>query len=171
MQAAPPVRATPIPSFTDALRAVESLLMSSGQRTARRNAWTSVLEDRRRAKDRVEAQRVLERTTATGRPVPGMSSAPASSSWTTDGMLGAWATDSGTVRPQETAGRSPEVPARPPLPRRQPQASPILPAPDKRGDGSTTRSPEPPADQMTGLMADFLRGVRSAEEADPSTEG
>lgn len=65
MQAAP-VRATaipPIPSFTDALRAVESLLMSGGQRTARRNAWTSVLEDRRRAKDRVEAQRVLDEFT------------------------------------------------------------------------------------------------------------
>ena len=60
MQAVP-VRATAIPSFTDTLRAVESLLMSGGQRTARRNAWTSVLEDRRRAKDRVEAQRVLER--------------------------------------------------------------------------------------------------------------
>lgn len=59
MQAAP-VRATAIPSFTDALRAVESLLMSGGQRTARRNAWTSVLEDRRRAKDRVEVQRVLD---------------------------------------------------------------------------------------------------------------
>ncbi|MGR6970008.1 SCO2195 family GlnR-regulated protein [Streptomyces cynarae] len=59
MQAAP-VRANAIPSFTDALRAIESLLMSSGQRTARRNAWTSVLEDRRRAKDRVEAERVLE---------------------------------------------------------------------------------------------------------------
>ncbi|WP_431993517.1 SCO2195 family GlnR-regulated protein [Streptomyces albogriseolus] len=58
MQAAP-VRATAIPSLTTALRAVESLLMSSGQRTARRNAWTSVLEDRRRAKDRVEAERVL----------------------------------------------------------------------------------------------------------------
>ncbi|MEU0970314.1 hypothetical protein ABZ357_34700 [Streptomyces sp. NPDC005917] len=59
MQAAP-VRATAIPSFTGALRAVESLLMSGGQRTARENAWTSVLEDRRRAKDRVEAQRFLE---------------------------------------------------------------------------------------------------------------
>ncbi|WP_324783828.1 hypothetical protein [Streptomyces sp. H51] len=67
MQAAPPVRATVIPSFTDALRAVESLLMSGGQRTARRNAWTSVLEDRRRAKDRVEAQRVLEQTATTTR--------------------------------------------------------------------------------------------------------
>ncbi|WP_371580831.1 hypothetical protein [Streptomyces sp. NBC_01314] len=63
MQAAP-VRATPIPSFSDALRAVESLLMSSGQRTARRNAWTSVLEDRRRAKDRVEVERVLEAAVA-----------------------------------------------------------------------------------------------------------
>ncbi|GAA1529961.1 SCO2195 family GlnR-regulated protein [Streptomyces albidochromogenes] len=60
MQAATPVRATAIPSFTHALRAVESLLMGGGQRTARRNAWTSVLEDRRRAKDRVEAQHVLE---------------------------------------------------------------------------------------------------------------
>ncbi|MFD8719367.1 hypothetical protein ACFV2H_15520 [Streptomyces sp. NPDC059629] len=59
MQAAP-VRATAIPSFTDALRAVESILMSGGQRTARQNAWTSVLEDRRRAKDRVETQRFLE---------------------------------------------------------------------------------------------------------------
>ncbi|MGW1156856.1 SCO2195 family GlnR-regulated protein [Streptomyces sp. NPDC002513] len=59
MQAAP-VRATAIPSFTDALRAIESVLMSGGQRTARQNAWTSVLEDRRRAKDRVEAQRVFE---------------------------------------------------------------------------------------------------------------
>jgi hypothetical protein len=64
MQAAPPVRATAIPSVTDALRAVESLLMSSGQRTARRNAWSSVVEDRRRAKDRVEAQRVLEAVSA-----------------------------------------------------------------------------------------------------------
>ncbi|MBT2400035.1 hypothetical protein [Streptomyces sp. ISL-100] len=60
MQAATPVRAHAIPSVTDALRAVESLLMRGGQRTARRNAWTSVLEDRRRAKDRVEAQHVLE---------------------------------------------------------------------------------------------------------------
>ena len=50
--------------YTDALRAVESLLMSSGQRTARRNAWTSVLEDRRRAKDRVEVERVLEAAVA-----------------------------------------------------------------------------------------------------------
>ena len=62
MQAAPPVRATAIPSFSTALRAVESLLMSSGQRTARRNAWTSVLEDRRRANDRVETQRVVEQS-------------------------------------------------------------------------------------------------------------
>lgn len=61
---ATPVRATAIPSFTQALRTVESLLMSGEQRTARRNAWTSVLEDRRRAKDRVEAERVLEQAMA-----------------------------------------------------------------------------------------------------------
>ncbi|MFD5451288.1 SCO2195 family GlnR-regulated protein [Streptomyces sp. NPDC003470] len=65
MQAAP-VRATAIPSFTDALRAVESLLMSRGQRTARRNAWTSVLEDRRRAKDRIETERVLQQQVVAG---------------------------------------------------------------------------------------------------------
>ncbi|ARI54911.1 MULTISPECIES: hypothetical protein [Streptomyces] len=59
MQAAP-VRAHALPSVTTALRAVESLLLSSGQRTARRNAWTAVLEDRRRAKDRVEAEYVLD---------------------------------------------------------------------------------------------------------------
>lgn len=39
---AAPVRANTIPTVTTALRAVESLLMSSGQRTARRNAWTAV---------------------------------------------------------------------------------------------------------------------------------
>ncbi|GGU90365.1 hypothetical protein GCM10010275_28960 [Streptomyces litmocidini] len=54
------VRVTAIPSVTDALKAVESLLLGAGQRTARRNAWNSVLEDRRRAKDRVEAQHVME---------------------------------------------------------------------------------------------------------------
>ncbi|MFE5857267.1 hypothetical protein ACFQ61_29120 [Streptomyces sp. NPDC056500] len=62
MQAAPvrPVHTTTRPSVTDALRTVESLLLGRGHRTARRNAWTSVLEDRRRAKDRVETQHVLE---------------------------------------------------------------------------------------------------------------
>ncbi|MEV7086684.1 hypothetical protein AB0O07_12405 [Streptomyces sp. NPDC093085] len=47
------------PALT-ALRAVETLFLSGGQRTARRNAWTAVLEDRRRAKDRVETEHVLE---------------------------------------------------------------------------------------------------------------
>lgn len=55
MQAAP-VRAIAIPTFSDAFRGIESLLMSG----ARRNAWTAVLEDRRRAKDRVETEYVLE---------------------------------------------------------------------------------------------------------------
>ncbi|GAA3396382.1 hypothetical protein [Streptomyces roseoviridis] len=59
MQAAH-IRAHAIPSVTDALKAVESVLLARGHRTARRNAWTSVLEDRRHAKDRVEAQHVLE---------------------------------------------------------------------------------------------------------------
>lgn len=59
MQAAP-TRSTTFPSVTAALRAVESLLMSGGQRTARRNAWTCVLEDRRRAVDRDAVQRLLD---------------------------------------------------------------------------------------------------------------
>ncbi|MFD3517001.1 hypothetical protein [Streptomyces sp. NPDC058657] len=58
------VRAHTVPSVTDALRLVESLLIGTGQRTARRNAWTSVLEDRRRAKDRVETEHVLEAVSA-----------------------------------------------------------------------------------------------------------
>ncbi|MFS0694034.1 hypothetical protein [Streptomyces nitrosporeus] len=56
---AAPVRANALPAVTTALRAVESLLLGSGQRTARRNAWNAVLEDRRRARDRVEAEHVL----------------------------------------------------------------------------------------------------------------
>ncbi|MER7763884.1 hypothetical protein [Streptomyces sp. NPDC097619] len=55
MQAAP-VRAIAIPTVTDAFRAVETLFI----RTARRNAWSAVLEDRRRAHDRVETEHVLE---------------------------------------------------------------------------------------------------------------
>ncbi|MFE2941417.1 hypothetical protein ACFXKG_20475 [Streptomyces sp. NPDC059255] len=53
-----------LPSVSTALRAVESLFLSAGQRTARRNAWTAVLEDRRRAKDRVETEHVLEAVSA-----------------------------------------------------------------------------------------------------------
>ncbi|PWI43324.1 hypothetical protein [Streptomyces sp. ICBB 8177] len=47
-------------SVGGALRAVEAFLMRGGQRTARRNAWSAVLEDRRRAEDRRAAQHVLE---------------------------------------------------------------------------------------------------------------
>ncbi|MDK1474085.1 hypothetical protein QNO07_11770 [Streptomyces sp. 549] len=56
MQAAAPVR----PTLADALRTLEGVLLRTGQSTARRNAWTAVLEDRRRAKDRVETEHVLE---------------------------------------------------------------------------------------------------------------
>ncbi|MFF5443511.1 hypothetical protein [Streptomyces sp. NPDC012888] len=55
MQAAP-VRAIAIPTLAEAVRGIESLLI----RGARRNAWSAVLEDRRRAKDRVETEHVLE---------------------------------------------------------------------------------------------------------------
>jgi signal transduction histidine kinase len=86
-------------------------------------------------------------------PVSGASSSPAP--WATDGV------------PANSAGTS----VRPPLPKRQAQTSVASPAQDRleeRSDTSAARSTEPPADQMTGLMADFLRGVRSAEEEDSS---
>ncbi|MGX2997653.1 hypothetical protein JNUCC64_25890 [Streptomyces sp. JNUCC 64] len=58
------MQATPdaLPSFTTALRAVEALLTRGGHRTARSNAWTSVLEDRRRAEDRTATERALARS-------------------------------------------------------------------------------------------------------------
>jgi hypothetical protein len=47
-------------SVTGALRVVEALLLRGGQQTARRNAWTAVVEDRQRAKARRDAQHVLD---------------------------------------------------------------------------------------------------------------
>ena len=64
MPAAAPVR----PSFVDALRALEAVLMRGEQRTARRNAWTAVLEDRGRARARTETAHVLE-AAAEGAPL------------------------------------------------------------------------------------------------------
>ena len=42
-----------------ALRTLEGLLLDGGRRTARRNAWQAVVEDRRRARARAEAERLL----------------------------------------------------------------------------------------------------------------
>ena len=42
-----------------ALRAVESFLLSGGQQTARRNAWSAVVADRQRARDRREAEQEM----------------------------------------------------------------------------------------------------------------
>jgi hypothetical protein len=50
----------PAASVTGALRVVESFLLRGAEQTARRNAWSAVLEDRKRAKDRHEAQYVLD---------------------------------------------------------------------------------------------------------------
>ncbi|MDJ0341203.1 hypothetical protein QMK19_07095 [Streptomyces sp. H10-C2] len=50
----------PTVTVTGALRAMEALLLGGGQQTARRNAWSAVVEDRRRAKDRREVQHVIE---------------------------------------------------------------------------------------------------------------
>jgi signal transduction histidine kinase len=80
------------------------------------------------------------------------------------------------------------VPARPPLPKRQPQASYVPrplddPAADAAGTpritgitgtpgtpGSLTASTEPPAEQMTGLMANFLRGVSRAQDEEEESD-
>jgi signal transduction histidine kinase len=76
-------------------------------------------------------------------------------------------------------GDAPETTTRPPLPKRQPQASAVASAAvpaagdrpaSSRADPATGRT-EPPGDHMPGLAADFLRGVRYAEEEDPSALG
>ncbi|GAA2600782.1 hypothetical protein [Streptomyces axinellae] len=43
-----------------ALEGLEQFLLAGGRRTARHNAWTAVLEDRRRARARHEAEQVFE---------------------------------------------------------------------------------------------------------------
>lgn len=55
---------TTVQTTLRALEGLENLLIGRGQRTARRNAWTSVLEDRQRARARTEAQRVIEASAA-----------------------------------------------------------------------------------------------------------
>jgi signal transduction histidine kinase len=54
---------------------------------------------------------------------------------------------------------------RPPLPRRQAQASLAPQLRDKHRDDAAGHA-GPAADQMTGLMADFLRGISRSEEED-----
>lgn len=53
-----------------ALRAVESFLFRGAEATARRNAWSAVVEDRKRARDRREAQHVMDALVSarSGRP-------------------------------------------------------------------------------------------------------
>lgn len=53
-----------------ALRAVESFLLRGGQQTARRNAWTSVVADRQRAKDRREAEHEMAALVTAAVPDP-----------------------------------------------------------------------------------------------------
>ena len=84
------------------------------------------------------------------------------------------------TRPQRTTGPQPLAPSapgdpdtytavpgeRPALPKRQVQSSRAPEFRDKLRDDSAARHTEPPADQMTGLMADFLKGVSRSEEED-----
>ncbi|WP_181764587.1 hypothetical protein [Streptomyces albidus (ex Kaewkla and Franco 2022)] len=60
MQSREMTEGTALQTTLRALESFESLLLGRGQQTARRNAWTAVLEDRARAVARTETQRVLE---------------------------------------------------------------------------------------------------------------
>jgi hypothetical protein len=60
-------RRTPHAPVRGALRAVETFLLSGGQRTARRNAWAAVVADRQRARDRREAEHEIAALTGAGR--------------------------------------------------------------------------------------------------------
>jgi signal transduction histidine kinase len=86
---------------------------------------------------------------------------------------------SGAARPplsqiREYPAPQSAIPAdRPPLPKRQAQTSIAAQLRDRHGDfaandssSSSARHAEPPADQMPGLMADFLRGVSRSEDED-----
>ncbi|HEY6494742.1 MAG TPA: ATP-binding protein [Trebonia sp.] len=102
---------------------------------------------------------------AAGRPAreQGRSALPATPVSGTPSSQSSWAVaDGGPADGQQPA-------ARPPLPKRQGHASVVPPAQDRPvGNRAAGPGTEPAADQMTGLMADFLRGVRSAEEEEPS---
>ena len=111
-------------------------------------------------------------------PEPGLALAQASSSPgnppVSAGRIasGSWAAASeGAVPGEQFAEPLAAASAqRPPLPRRQAQASLAPQLRDSRRDDSA-RHTEPAADQMTGLMADFLRGIsRSGEEDSPAKD-
>jgi hypothetical protein len=82
----------------------------------------------------------------------------------------AWLASMPATPGREFAQRAAAPADRPPLPRRQVQASLAPQLRDRhRGeqrDGAADPYGEPPTDQMTGLMADFLRGVGRSEEGD-----
>jgi len=106
-------------------------------------------------------------------PAPVASSAerlPASTSTWLDGQAGIQIpalTDPGEefARPQAAMPDG----ERPPLPKRQIQTH-LAPQLRERGrDGMARYIDQPPSDHMTGLMADFLRGVSRSDEEDSAT--
>ncbi|WP_049571083.1 hypothetical protein [Streptomyces sp. SBT349] len=56
------------PSMTGTLRALEGVLLRGGRRTALRNAWAAVEEDRVRAAARRDAERALAAVADRARP-------------------------------------------------------------------------------------------------------
>jgi hypothetical protein len=132
--------------------------------------------------ERTDSDRELPRAgfAADREPEPGFALAQASSSPgdppASAGRFtsSSWAAGSeGTAIPGEEFADplAAALPERPPLPRRQAQASLAPQLRDSRRDDSAPRQAEPAADQMTGLMADFLRGIsRSEQEDSPSRD-
>jgi signal transduction histidine kinase len=59
---------------------------------------------------------------------------------------------------------------RPPLPKRQVQTNLAPELRADRDEADRSRYTQPPADQITGLMADFLRGVSRSDDEDPAAE-
>ena len=130
--------------------------------------------------ERTDSDRELPRPgfAANREPEPGLALARASSSpgnpAVSAGRMasGSWAAASdGAVPGEQFAGPPAAALAqRPPLPKRRAQASLAPQLRDSRRDDSA-RHAEPAADQMTGLMADFLRGIsRSGEEDSPAKD-
>jgi len=127
--------------------------------------------------ERTDGDRELPRAgfAADREPEPGLAFAQASSSpgdppvsagRVTSSSWGA-GSEGGAVPGDEFANPLAAAPAeRPPLPRRQAQASLAPQLRDSRRDDSAARHAEPAADQMTGLMADFLRGISRSEQED-----
>jgi hypothetical protein len=127
-----------------------------------------------------QAPALPTRRSASSAPVawPAPESAPAAWPAPETGVAGWPAPEAGPAA-WSAQKAAPDPASRPPLPRRQAQAGAVT-EPLGRGAGAdrgagqvpapATLAGEPPAGQLTGLMADFLRGVSRAEDDEPPAD-